>query len=1062
MSDAEDSLEEKLRKFRMWKEASSDGSASFNVNESAGTNDYSQDKSNPTMGRDYQEKPPSHLKGRELGMYYRNKARRKNQQNSQGTDASTSQEGHWRNDRHKGLQRRKAQERSSYEANEPGSSNRFRRFQDQRDINLEEQAEAPPPGLRGRELGLFYRDRQTAKTKQREKRNAVDITLPRWQIEEIRNTLQIHRGFEQSDIYREFVENENIRSVFKNEYLRVISKTLQETLREESAKMNRNSHTDDDGCRSSAFQVESGDGESRLNANNCATKPLDKFRKSLPAYQQRATILDMVERHQVILIKGDTGCGKTTQVPQYILEQATANGRSASCRILCTQPRRISAITLARRVADERNEKLGHSVGYQIRLEAVRPNANGGRILFCTTGIVLTLMQSDPLLREYSHLVLDEIHERDVITDLLLAIIRMVLPYRKDLRVILMSATLTAETFSQYFNNCPMAEIHGIAYPVREHYLEDVLRDLKFYSFEDKMAHGRMRNRNNTHQRQGAFDDMIKPYCEEIASRYPAPVLRALQNPGSENNQNELIVELLYYITCSKPPGAILVFLPSLAQISDINKLIREHRMLSQARLLVFPLHSHLPTRDQTMVFERPPEGVRKIILSTNIAETSITIDDIVYVVNAGRHKLNRYENGVSALRDEWISVSNEIQRKGRAGRVQEGVCYHLYSRARRRTFLENVPPEIIRVALDEVILQTKILQLGETRAFMEHLLDKPTDEVIEESLQLLNRLNAIDNDQKLTPLGYHLARLPMDPRTGKMVLLASIFSCIDPITSIAASLTFKNAFYKPLGKEKEVDRIKRNFAQDSASDHIMLANVIAEWRKQSNKGGFCGKHFLNGATLQQLTNMKGQFCEYLYMTKFMAGSQAESRQDNLHSNNIELLRAIVGAGLYPNVAFIRRVIRSRNSPDGRAILNIENQGRAEIHPGSVNGNRGVFHSNFVVYYDMQKLSALTIFDTTVVNPFPLLFFGDNHVETVDGREIISIAGHYCLKCDKETYDLIQDLRAGFNLFLQKQICNPSPVDWNSREGELLRSIIKLITMDCKYEDGFDDDDAEG
>uniref|UniRef100_A0A182W6T2 RNA helicase n=1 Tax=Anopheles minimus TaxID=112268 RepID=A0A182W6T2_9DIPT len=1040
MSDAEDSLEEKLRKFRLWKEASADGSASFNVNESAGTshsNDYNQDKPNQSMGRDYPEKPPSHLRGRELGMYYRNKARRNNQQHSQDSDTTASQSGHWRNERHKGLQRRKAQERSSYEANEPGSSNRFRRFQDQRDINLEEQAEAPPPGLRGRELGLFYRDRQTAKTKQREKRNAVDITLPRWQIQEIRNTLQINRGFEQSDIYREFVENENIRSVFKNEYLRVISKTLQETLREESAKMDGNSST-------GSFALHD-DGESRLDG---ATKPLDKFRQSLPAFQQRETILDMVERHQVILIKGDTGCGKTTQVPQYILERAAANSRAGSCRILCTQPRRISAITLARRVADERNEVLGQSVGYQIRLEAVRPNAAGGRILFCTTGIVLMLMQSDPLLRDYSHLVLDEIHERDVITDLLLAIIRMVLPYRKDLRVILMSATLTAETFSQYFNNCPMVEIHGIAYPVREHYLEDVLSDLKFYSFEDKMAQGRMRNRHQTQQRQTAFDDMIKPYCEEIASHYPAAALRALQNPGSENNQNQLIVELLYYITCSKPPGAILVFLPSLAQISDVNKLIRDHRMLAQARLLVFPLHSHLPTRDQTVVFERPPEGVRKIILSTNIAETSITIDDIVYVVNAGRHKLNRYDNGVSVLRDEWISVSNEIQRKGRAGRVQEGVCYHLYSRARRRTFLENVPPEIIRVALDEVILQTKILQLGETRAFMEHLLDKPTDEVIEESLQLLNRLNAIDNDQKLTPLGYHLARLPMDPRTGKMVLLASIFSCIDPITSIAASLTFKNAFYKPLGKEKEVDRIKRNFAQDSASDHIMLANVIAEWRKQSNKGGFCGKHFLNGATLQQLTNMKGQFCEYLYATKFVAGSRADSRQDNLHSDNIELLRAIVGAGLYPNVAFIRRVIRSRNSPDGRAILNIENQGRAEIHPGSVNGNRGVFHSNFVVYYDMQKLSSLTIFDTTVVNPFPLLFFGDNHVETVDGREIISIAGHYCLKCDKETYDLIQDLRAGFNLFLQKQICNPSPVDWNSREGELLRFVFQKFVLE--------------
>uniref|UniRef100_A0A182PCL5 ATP-dependent RNA helicase DHX36 n=1 Tax=Anopheles epiroticus TaxID=199890 RepID=A0A182PCL5_9DIPT len=1032
MSDAEDSLEEKLRKFRLWKEASAEagGSGSFNSNDSAVTSSETMDGNN---SGNYQRKAPSHLRGRAKGMFYRNLGmRNRQQQASQAEEPASSSYGH------KDLQRHKAQERSSYEANESGSSGRFRRYQDQRDIKLEDQAETErrPPNLRGKALGLYYRDRQTAQKRQREKRDAVDITLPRWQIQEIRNNLQMHRGIEQSDIYREFVENGNMRSVFRNDYLRVISKTLQETMREEVAKVEENS--------SSSMAYESGRLDEELLEHHERTvrlgHPLSEFRQSLPAYQSRTTILDMIERNQVVLIKGETGSGKTTQVPQYILEEASACGRGARCRILCTQPRRISAITLARRVAQERNERLGNSVGYQIRLEAERPRPDGGSIMFCTTGIVLTIMQSDPLLREFTHLVLDEIHERDVITDLLLAVIRMVLPYRKDLRVILMSATLTAETFSQYFNNCPTVEIRGITYPVREYYLENILAELNFYTFEDKP--GPMRGRGRQ-RREDPFLDMIEPYCQEIRSRYPAPVLRALQNPGSENKQNELIVELLYYITCAKPEGAILVFLPSYAQITTIYRMINEHPYLSKARLLVSPLHSKLPTKEQTAVFDRPPAGVRKIILSTNIAETSITIDDIVYVVNAGRHKLNRYEHGVSILRDEWISLSNETQRKGRAGRVQEGICYHLYSRGRRRTFQENIEPEIVRVALEEVILQIKILQLGEARAFMANLLDKPKDDIIESSLELLNRLNAIDDEQKLTPLGFHLARLPMDPRTGKMILLASIFSCLDPITSIAASLTFKTAFYRPLGKEKEVDRIKRRFAQDSASDHIMLANVIAEWRDQSNKGSFCGKHFLNGATLQQLANMKEQFCEYLHTAKFTAESQSVARQNNRHADNLGLLRAIVGAGLYPNVAFVRKVIRSRNSPDGKPILNIEGQGRAEIFPGSVNGNRGVFHSNFVVYYEMQKINALTIFDTTVVNPFPLLFFGDCHVETESGHEYISIAGHYCLKCDKETYNLIQDLRTGFNLFLQRQICSPSPVNWNSREGELLRNIFK-------------------
>ncbi|XP_050084440.1 ATP-dependent DNA/RNA helicase DHX36-like isoform X3 [Anopheles aquasalis] len=1051
MSDGEDSLEEKLRKFRLWKEAEDGGSAySFgNSNESTTNREKTPSSSMSSRGG----RPPAHLRGRAIGMFYRNQARRK--------QAESSQEPYEGGGRGRGkpydrqaLQRQKLQERANYEADPSASAGRFRRFQDKRDASLEEDdAEAPPPGLRGRELGLFYRDRQTAKKRRNEKRNAVDITIPAFQIQQIRTQLQLGDGGDQEGnaIFRDFVENENIRSVFRNEYLRVITKTLEEVLREESGKVEPPELTT---TRLDEELYEEFERSDR------STHRLSEFRRKLPAYASRSEVLDMIERHQVILVKGETGSGKTTQVPQYILEEASLRMAGSRCRVLCTQPRRISAITLARRVAEERSERLGRSVGYQIRLEAERPRANGGSIMFCTTGIVLTIMQSDPLLREYSHLVLDEIHERDVITDLLLAIIRMVLPYRKDLRVILMSATLTAETFSAYFNNCPMVEIRGITFPVREYYLEDVLKELKYYSFEDRTGRA-PRDRKGAVQKAGSdqFYDMIEAYVDEIRNHYPAPVLRALCSPGSESHQNDLIVELLYYITCAKPDGAILVFLPSVMQISDIYKLIHDHPQLSKARLAVYPLHSKIPTTEQTAVFDRPSAGTRKIILATNIAETSITIDDVVYVVNAGRHKLNMYENGVSALRDEWISLSNEIQRKGRAGRVQEGVCYHLYSRGRRRTFLENVPPEILRVALDEVILNIKILRLGEARSFMDRLLDKPSDEVIEESLKLLNRLNAIDDDQKLTPLGYHLARLPMDPRTGKMVLLASIFSCVDPITSIAASLSFKNAFYKPLGKEKEVDRIRRRFADGIASDHIMLARVIDEWRGQSNRAGFCHRNFLNNATLQQLSNMKRQFCEYLHGARFLPSIGCDAPENNRHTGSNELLAAIVGAGLYPNVAFIRKVIRSRNSPDGRAILSIEGQGRAEIHPSSVNGNRGVFHSNFVVYYDMQKLSALTIFDTTVVNPFPLLFFGDNHVETEDDHELISIAGHYCLKCDKATYRLIQDLRNGFNLFLQKKICEPSPVDWNSREGDLLRAIIKLITIDCKYDDHFDDDD---
>ncbi|XP_062548784.1 ATP-dependent DNA/RNA helicase DHX36-like [Armigeres subalbatus] len=953
----------------------------------------------------------------------------------------------------KQLRRDKVKERMAYENGEGGtSSSKFKRFRDPRDDEVVTGGdERPPPGLRGRALGLFFRDRHTRKKKEKEKRKAVDITIPQWQIEEIRKQLKLPDGQGNVDFFKHFMHNEDINSPFKNEYLRVINKNLEQILKEESLKAE---------VPSDDAQVEWKQTMNQSLYEECKRKDhsgkMKHFREKLPAFGSRESILDMIDTHQVILVKGETGSGKTTQIPQYILDQAMLQGKGSDCRIICTQPRRISAITLSERVAVERDEKLGKSVGYQIRLDSKKPRKEGATITFCTTGIVLSVMQSDPCLKDYSHLILDEIHERDVITDLLLGITKMILPYRRDLKIILMSATLTADTFSNYFNNCPMVEIPGLTFPVEEFYLEDVVAELDFHHFEGESSKTNYRSKD---QQLMSFFDMIDPYLPQIRDEYSAKVLRTISNPQSETKQNNLIVELICHITTTKPEGAILVFLPSLAQITEVHKLLSNHRRLSQKSTLIYPLHSKVPQLDQKAVFSRPRPGTRKVILATNIAETSITIDDVVFVINAGRHKINMYEDGISSLRDEWISISNEIQRKGRAGRVQPGVCYHLYTRARRNVLLQNTPPEILRVALDEVILHIKILALGDARQFLERLIDRPSDTVIEESLELLNRLNAIDDKEVLTPLGYHLARLPMDPRTGKMVLLSSIFSCTDPITSIAASLSFKDAFYKPFGKEKEVDRVRRRFAEGFHSDHLMLANVIHQWGQLSYQElhEFARRNFLNQTTLKQLCSMKAQFCEYFHQAKFLQHIQPEAHSNNHNSGNEKLLTAIVGAGLYPNVAFVRKVIRNRHSADGRAILAIEGQGRATIHPSSVNSTLANFDSNFVVYYDKQKISELTIFDTTVVNPFPLFFFGDNRVETEGAYELISIAGHYCLKCNKETYRLIQDLRGGFNLFLQKKICEPSPVDWSSEEGTLLRAIIELITIDGKFEDDFDD-----
>ncbi|XP_049548304.1 ATP-dependent DNA/RNA helicase DHX36-like [Anopheles darlingi] len=720
-------------------------------------------------------------------------------------------------------------------------------------------------------------------------------------ISKIRGDWQVSK-LQPKKSLEDFLKLEECRSKFDDNYVTQIYNTADEMLRRESLR------------RVKAI-IPAPQLDRRLFAEThrleSSTHRLSEFRRKLPAFALRAELLGKMKENRVILVKGETGSGKTTQIPQYILEEASARGKGSSCRIICTQPRRISAISLAKRVAKERGEPMGQSIGYQVRLDSVKPRKQGGSILFCTTGVVLAFMQSDPLLREYSHLVLDEIHDRDVNTDLLVAIVRMVLPFRKDLRVVLMSATLTAETFSAYFDGCPIVQISGVTFPVREYYLEDVLKELKFYQFD-------------THQIPIAMDieyrEMLSRYIAEIRYNYPLEVIYALRRPESECKQHTLLVELLRHISCSQPDGAILVFLPSVEQITLIRQKIYKHPLLSEIDLVVHVLYSKLSGEEQRQAFVKPPLGTRKIILATNIAETSITIDDVVYVINTGRHVVNVMTANGLELKDEWISKSNEVQRKGRAGRVQEGICYHLYSRARMRTFKENVPPEILRIALEEVILQIKLLRLGELRSFMDRLMDKPTDEVIKAALKLLNRLNAIDDNQHLTLLGSHLAQLRMHPTVGKMVLLASFFGCIDPITSIAASLSFKDAFCKPTNTDLEESEIRNRkwFADYTGSDHIMLANVITKWRSHWNRRWFCKRNALNSITLHQLCNDKDLVVRQLYKNGF--------------------------------------------------------------------------------------------------------------------------------KCDLETYRLIEDLRQGFNDLLTRKLTIPSPIDWFSEDGALLRAIIELLS----------------
>lgn len=529
-------------------------------------------------------------------------------------------------------------------------------------------------------------------------------------------------------------------------------------------------------------------------------------------------------------------------------------------------------------------------------------------------------METDPYLSGISHLILDEIHERDVISDFIITLLKQIIARRSDLKLILMSATLNAEQFCKYYNNCRSINIPGFTYPVKSYYLEDVLSRVNFnFPPYREVNNWRRHLKHEKAKRQvkQEFTDFIEPYVRNMRAKkkYSSRVCDNLLSPYSEEINIELIRDLIADI-CSKEQddGAILVFLPGYTDICKLNSELLKTNRFPPSNYLIIVLHSKMPSIQQRKVFDKPAKGVRKIVIATNIAETSITIDDVVFVIDCGKIKMKSYdvENNIESLKPEWVSMANANQRKGRAGRVQPGVCFHLFSRPREMCLESYQKPEIQRSSLENIILTVKILQLGKAEHFLNKLMDPPLPKAIDNARSSLKHMNALDSQERLTPLGYHLARLPVNPRMGKMILLGTIFSCLDPVLSIAASLDFKDAFQIPLNKQNEVDEKKRELLSGWKSDHLVLAEALHRYEKaklQNNERRFCWEYFLSTYTLELLTNMKDQFAQYLCDMNFLADSNVKNTKWNQNSSNLSLVKAIVCASLYPNVAIIRYFI---------------------------------------------------------------------------------------------------------------------------------------------------------
>ncbi|KAL8505164.1 hypothetical protein ACS0TY_016392 [Phlomoides rotata] len=774
-----------------------------------------------------------------------------------------------------------------------------------------------------------------------------------------------------------------------------------------------------------------------------SVKAMLTFREKLPAFKVKSEFLKAVASNQVLVVSGETGCGKTTQLPQFILEEEIASLRGASCNIICTQPRRISAISVAARISSERGEQIGETVGYQIRLESNRSAQT--RLLFCTTGVLLRKLVEDPVLTGVTYLLVDEIHERGMNEDFLLIILRDILPRRPDLRLILMSATINADLFSKYFGNAPSLHIPGLTFPVKEYFLEDVLEKTRYTiqsesdNFPRNLRRGRRQQESNKDPLTELFEEAD---IDSIYKAYSASTRQSLEAWSASQLDLGIVEATIEHICRHEGGGAILVFLTGWDDISKLLEKLKANIILSDPnKFLILPLHGSMPTINQREIFDRPRPNVRKIVLATNIAESSITIDDVVYVVDCGKAKETSYDalNKLACLLPSWISKASAHQRRGRAGRVQPGVCYRLYPKIIHDAMPQYQLPEMLRTPLQELCLNIKSLQLGNLSTFLAKALQPPDPLAVENAVELLKTIGALDDKEELTPLGRHLCTLPLDPNIGKMILMGSIFQCLNPALTIAAALAYRSPFVLPISRKEEADAAKRSFAGDSCSDHIALLKAFEAWKdakRDRNEKAFCWENFLSPVAMQMIEDMRNQFLDLLAGIGFVDKSRG-AKAYNEYSDDLEMVCAILCAGLYPNVVQCKR--RGK-----RTALYTKEVGRVDIHPASVNAGVHLFPLPYMVYTEKVKTSSIYIRDSTNISDYALLMFGGNLLPTNSGDGIQMLGGYLHFSASNTVIDLIRKLRGEVDKLLRRKIQEPG-LDVMTEGKKVVTAVIELL-----------------
>ncbi|KAL9385118.1 hypothetical protein Peur_022128 [Populus x canadensis] len=635
-------------------------------------------------------------------------------------------------------------------------------------------------------------------------------------------------------------------------------------------------------------------------------------RKNLPVWHQKDDFLQVLKKNQVLVLVGETGSGKTTQIPQFVLEavELESSDRRRKMMIGCTQPRRVAAMSVSRRVAEEMDVTIGEEVGYSIRFE----DCSGARTVlkYLTDGMLLREAMTDPLLERYKVIILDEAHERTLATDVLFGLIKEVLKNRPDLKLVVMSATLEAEKFQGYFCEAPLMKVPGRLHPVEIFYTQEPERD----------------------------------YLEAA-------------------------IRTVVQIHLCEPHGDILVFLTGEEEIEDAcRKITKEIGNLGDqvGPVKIVPLYSTLPPAMQQKIFEPAPPPLqeggpsgRKIVVSTNIAETSLTIDGIVYVIDPGFSKQKVYNPRVrvESLLVSPISKASAHQRSGRAGRTQPGKCFRLYT---ERSFNQDLQPqtfpEILRSNLANTVLTLKKLGIDDLVHF--DFMDPPAPETLMRALEVLNYLGALDDEGNMTKLGEIMSEFPLDPQLSKMLVVSPEFNCSNEILSISAMLSVPNCFVRPREAQKAADEAKARFGHIDG-DHLTLLNVYHAFKQNNEDPSWCYENFINHRALKAADNVRQQ------LVRIMARFNLRLCSTDFNSRDYYInIRKAILAGYFMQVAHLERSGHYLTVKDNQAV---------HLHPSNCLDHK----PEWVIYNEYVLTSR-------------------NYIRTVldiRGEWLVDIASHY-------------------------------------------------------------------